>query len=55
LKSLDEPNKDKRMLQVDNIAGPDVVPPAYTAATLPLAIPSTKLNLLEYNVPKRLL
>lgn len=43
------------MLQADNIAGPDVVPPAYRDTQLPLAIPSTKLNLAEYNVPERLL
>ena len=56
LESLKEPNKEKRrMLQADNMAGPDVSPPSYVSSQLPLAIPSKKLNLEEYNVPERLL
>lgn len=55
LESLKEPNKDKRMLQQDNMAGPDVSPPSSIASALPLTIPSRRLNLSEYNVPERLL
>lgn len=56
LESLKEPNQDnRRMLQTDNMAGPDVAPESYVQATLPLDIPTTKLNLNDYNVPERLL
>lgn len=56
MKDLTPPN-DKRRLQGmdDNLAGPDVKLPAFRDTQLPLAIPSTKLNLAEYNVPERLL
>jgi len=44
------------MLQAtENMAGPDVVPQSYVQATLPLDIPTTKLNLRDYNIPERLL
>jgi len=54
LKDLVPPN-DKRMLQAENVSGPDVTSVQYRNTALPLAIPSTKLNLAEYNVPERLL
>jgi len=37
------------------MAGPDLELPSTVGATLPLKIPSTQLNLLENNVPERLL